>query len=310
MKIFRAPAPARPALALLLCAAVLLSGCVTAMRTTGTHPATGTAEGGGVALRVFDDDDAKRAGTPSGLGVVTALERREGAAWKPVFRSLSARWAVAGLPPGKYRLRFDGVLDGQGRLQPFREMTRKVTVAEGQVTDVEVVLEHVSPVLVGIGVATAVVAAVLLHDWLDEHDLLPPLPDAGDLAEAVFYIALDVGTSVECCAPGVADVPFVTSHFPRDGETVREPRPRVVFGLSEALRPGGIDQDAIVVRDHRGVRVEGTVSYDPQHWWVVWEPERDLPAGEEFTVRLDPGAIENMAGAELPEPAQFSFRTP
>ena len=86
-------------------------------------------------------------------------------------------------------------------------------------------------------------------------------------------------------------------------------RPRVVFALSEELSAGALEEESITVRDRNGVRQAGTVSWDPEHWWVVWEPERDLPPGEELTVRLDAGSVENLDGVELGEDVVFTFRS-
>jgi len=51
------------------------------------------------------------------------------------------------------------------------------------------------------------------------------------------------------------------------------------------------------------------VSYDPQHWWVVWEPGQDLPGGDTFHVTLAADALQDLAGNELTQPVSFSFST-
>lgn len=299
------PARGRHTVVASLLVAALLVGCAT-VRTTGRRPDDG--EGGGVAVRVFADDDARRAGRPAADGVVSVLERRDGREWHPVFRSLDARWTVTGLPPGKYRVRFTGALDQSGALRPFRPLAQPLRLRAGEVVEVDATLEHVSPALVAVGVATAVVAAVLLHDWLEDHIPLPPLPDP-DLVEAVFTVAMHVGISGGCCDPGGGAAPFVTSHFPEDDALVAARRVRVVFAMSEPLRPGELADDTITVVGESSGPIAGVVSYEPDSWWVVWEPDEDLPRGDTFHVRLDPGTVEDVDGLELGSAAELSFRT-
>ena len=115
-----------------------------------------------MAVRVFPDDDARKAGLVLSGGIVGELERQEGRRWVPVFRSLDARWTVLGLKPGKYRVRFPARLDDAGNEVALEGRPKIVRVHPDQVTEVETVVEHVPPALVAAGVATAVVAAVLL----------------------------------------------------------------------------------------------------------------------------------------------------
>ena len=129
------------------------------------------------------------------LGLFVELERKSGKSWEPVFRSLEPAWSVLGLPPGDYRLRFTSRLDERGEPVALDERPRSVKVRAGEVSEVDAVLEHVDTGLVVVGVIAAVAAAVLLHDWLDEHDLpvppLPPLPPPA-VADAIFWISLDL----------------------------------------------------------------------------------------------------------------------
>lgn len=301
------PRPVR-ALALVL-SALLLTSCFST-QAVGRRPSAG--HGGGVAVRVFPDDEAREAGLVLSGGIVGELERLEGGRWVPVFRSLDARWTVLGLKPGKYRVRFPARLDDTGNEVALDARPKIVRVHSDQVTEVETVVEHVPPALVAAGVATAVVAAVLLWDWLDTHNLpTPPLPPPPPvIVEAVFHVAVQVAIASEGHGPTVEGTPpFVTSHFPEDGDWVAARRVRVTFALSEPIDPKEVDPEAVIVEGERSGRIPGRVSYDPSHWWVVWEPLEDLPRDDVFAATLAPGSVEDLVGMELDSPATFYFRT-
>lgn len=296
------------ALALVL-SVLLLASCFST-QAVGRRPSAG--RGGGVAVRVFPDDDARKEGLVLSGGIVGELERQEGGRWVPVFRSLDARWTVLGLKPGKYRVRFPARLDDAGNEVALEGRPKVLRVHADQVTEVETVVEHVPPTLVAAGVATAVVAAVLLWDWLDAHNLpkppLPPPPPA--LVEAVFQLAVEVAITSEGSSPILERTPpFVTSHFPEDGDWVAARRVRVTFAVSEPIDPKEVDPEAVIVEGEASGPIPGRVSYDPSHWWIVWEPLEDLPRDEVFEVTLAPGSIEDLAGAELDSSATFRFRT-
>lgn len=282
-----------------------LSSCVS-MRTTGSREAGD--RGGGVAVTVFADDDARRAGVPSPAGVVSELERREGSSWRPVFRSLAPSWAVAGLPPGSYRLQLPATLDEAGNVVRLSGASKALEVREGKITEVQAVLEHVPAALVVLAAVTVVVAAVLLADWLDDHDLpVPPLPPP-EVAEAVFYLTLDLAGPAWV---GVSDAtnPAVTSHFPAAGAVVAARRVRVVFAMSEPLQPGELDAAGVSVLGEASGLLPGVVSYDSAHWWVVWEPTADLPPSDTFHVTLAADTLEDAGGNELTAPVSFAFRS-
>jgi len=38
-----------------------------------------------------------------------------------------------------------------------------------------------------------------------------------------------------------------------------------------------VDPEAVFVEGESSGRIPGRVSYDPSHWWIVWEPLDDLP---------------------------------
>lgn len=295
--------------------ALILSGLLFAscFSTQAVRRRPSPGQGGGVAVQVFPDDDAREAGLVLSGGIVGELERLEGKQWVPVFRSLDARWTVLGLQPGKYRVRFPARLDDAGNEVPLEVRPKTVRVRADQVTEVETVVEHVPPALVAAGVATAVVAAVLLWDWLDTHDLpTPPLPPPPppELVEAVFHVAVGVTVTSEGPAPAVGGAPpFVTSHFPEDGDWVAARRVRVTFAMSEPIDRREIDPDAVVVEGKLSGPVPGRVSYDPSHWWIVWEPLDDLPRDDVFEATLAPGSVEDLTGLELDDAIRFSFRT-
>lgn len=285
---------------------VSLVGC-TSIRQVGTRPFEG--EGGAVRVRVFADDDAREAGRVLPARIVGELERQEKRAWKPVFRSIEPAWTVAGLAPGRYQIVFSARLNAEGEVEGLERTVRlPVDVAEGQVAEVEVVLDHVSTGMIVAGVAAAVVAAVLLSDWLDDVDLpAPPLPPAW-VADTVFWITLDLATE-----PGVwverPPGPTVTSHFPRAGERVEAARPRAVFVLSEPLDAASVRPDAIRVTDAEGRLLPGRTEWDGERWWLVWEPEEDLPRGATLHVELDAEGLAADTGLPFAGPVGFDFET-
>ena len=282
------------------------TSCVS-VRTMGTHPASGA--GGGIAVRVFPDDGDRKAGRVGPGGVLGELQAERGNQWVTVFRSLNPSWTVAGLPAGAYRIAFPARLDDAGNVVRLDVNPTAVRVEEGRVTDVQAVLDHVPVGLIIVGVVTVVVAAVLLADYLKDHDLpLPPPPPPG-LAEAIFYVSLDLAMTPSW-EPAAEHMPaVVTSHFPGTGATVTARRPRVIFALSEPLRPTSLNADAITVLGEASGLVTGQVIADAEHWWVVWEPRADLPAGDTFHVTLAKDGIEDAGGNELSSAATFTFHT-
>lgn len=296
-----------------LLAALLFSSCFSVQ--TRHHPlADPRSTTGGVALRVFADDASRRALAPGPRGLFVELERREGrGGYAPVFRSLEPAWSVMGLPAGEYRLRFPARLDENGDAVTLDEKPRRVRVRSGEVTEVDAVLEHVNRGLIAAGVITAVVAAVLLDDWLDDHDLpLPPLPPPPpEVIEAIFYVTLDAATSpVEPWqAAGPVSTPVVTSHFPPADARVAARRVRVTFALSAPLDARTVRADGVtVLAEEHGV-VPGNTTYDPDRWWIVWESDEDLPRDDTLHVTLADDAVEDLRGDDLPASVSFVFRT-
>ncbi len=297
--------------------ALLLQACLSV--ETRHHPMTGAGQAGdglgGIALQVFADDDAHRAGTPGPRGLFIELDRKTGNSYAPVFRSLEPAWSVMGLPPGEYRLRFPARLDEKGHAVTLDEEPRKVTVLAGEVTEVDTVLEHVDKGLIVAGV----IAAVALAVFLDSHDLpvppIPPLPPPPGVLDAVFWVSLDAATSPVYGPPGTwvaagpARAPVVTSHFPPDEARVAADRVRITFALSGPLEGAELADDAITVLGEKSGLLSGHTSYDGDRWWLVWEGDADLPRDEIFHVTLSAEAFEDAYGNELPEPVSFTFTT-
>lgn len=290
-----------------LVAVALLAGCATA-RVAGRHPAP-AGPGGGIHLTVFADDDARKARRVLDGSLSGVLERREAKSWTPVFRSLDPSWTVAGLAPGRYRVRFDDRLDPTGHAKGLeRPVSQAVDVREGEIVEVEVILDHVSPAMVAAGAAAVVVAAVLLHDWLDDADLpLPPPPPAW-LVDTVFWVTLDVATDPSTWVPRVR-APQVTSHFPHADDLVAAPRVRVVFALSEPIDPASLAPDGVIVETADGTPLPGRVGWDADRWWVTWTPTEDLPRAETLTATLAAEGLRNPDGDLLAASASFRFRT-
>jgi hypothetical protein len=278
-----------------------LAGCLS-VQTTTTRPAEGP--GGGVAVQVFADDSARRAGKPSPSGIMGELDRKEGANWVPVFRSLNPAWTVAGLPPGPYRVRFPARLDEAGNVVRLEGTATEVKVAEGKITDVKAVLDHVDTALIVAGV----VAAVLIAKYVHDHGLPDPPPPPPGLLD-VLYVSIDIMTGPGWT--GVADrlPPTVTSHFPSTNALVAARRPRVIFSFSEPLRPQDVKPDGVTVLGETSGLVPGQVSYDAQNWWVIWQPQADLAPGDTFHVTLARDAVEDLAGNEPESPTTFTFKT-
>jgi hypothetical protein len=292
---------------------LLTSSClsVSSQQRPLDEPAGAT---GGIALKVFADDAALRAQSPGPRGLFIELERREaGDRYTPVFRSLEPSWSVMGLPAGEYRLRFPARLDEWGNAVALDQKPRRVKVHAGEVTEVETVLSHVNYGLIAAGVVTAVVAAVLLEDWLDTHDLpdppLPPLPPPPVL-DAVFWVTLDIATTPEIWMPaGPATAPVVTSHFPPSDALVAARRLRVTFALSEPLAVNRIASDAVTVLAEEAGLVPGSTSYDPEHWWIVWDADEELPRADLLHVTLAAESVNDLRGDEMEGPVSFQFRT-
>lgn len=303
----------------LLVAALLLNSCLSVQ--TRHHPITGgggagvTDGSGGIALQVFADDDAQKAGTPGPRGLFIELERKEGTRFTPVFRSLEPAWSVMGLPPGEYRLRFPARLDDQGNAVKLDEEPRVIKVLAGEVTEVDTVLEHVDKGLIVAGV----IAAVALAVFLDVHDLpvppLPPIPPPPGVLDAVFWISLDAATPPVYGPPGgwvpagPGRTPVVTSHFPPDGARVAADRVRITFALSGPLDAHTLQDGGITVLGEKSGLLPGHTSYDGNRWWLVWEGDGDLPRDETLHVTLSEEAIEGMNGDELTAPVSFAFTT-
>jgi hypothetical protein len=300
MNVFRRPLAALLALGLLV-------GCASA-RESGRTPLEG--DRGGVRVAVFADDDARSRGELLGEPISGVLERRSGDAWEPVFRSLEPSWAVVGLEPGEYRVRFDLTLDPAGQPKDLeRPVRERVEVARGEIVEVELVLDHVSPAMVAAGAAAIVVAAVLLHEWLDDVDLPAPPPPPSWALEAAFWVTLDLITAAPTEWAPTVRPPQVTSHFPRAGETVEPGRVQVVFTLSEPLDATRLEPGSIVVEDEDGVEVPGAARWDPERWWLVWEPEDSLAPDSRFHVRLAAEEIADLTGQEIAGATGFEFET-
>jgi hypothetical protein len=287
-------------------AALALTGCLS-VKATGTRTVPGP--GGGVAVQVFADDDAKRAHKPGPAGVLGELDRRGDGGWAPVFRSLDPAWAVAGLPPGTYRLRVPARLDEAGNVVRIDEKAIELKVQEGRVSQAEIVLKHVDTGAVVVGVVAVVIAAVLLHEWLENHDLPDPPKPPDDLIEAIVWVSIDLHPSPEWSGPADREPPLVTSHFPEAGALVAARRPRVVIAVSEPLQAAELEANGVAVLAERAGLIPGVVSYDPERWWVVWQPQADLPAGDTIHVTLAAGAVEDLGGNEMKGAVTFTFAT-
>ena len=283
-----------------------LSGCVS-VRETGTRAVPGP--GGGVSVRVFADDAARRAQRPGPAGVMGELERQENGAWAPVFRSLDPTWAVAGLPAGTYRLRVPARLDAAGNVLRIDEKAAVLKVKEGLVTEAEIVLKHVSTGAVIAGAVAVAIAAVLLHEWLEDHDLPePPLPPP-EVLEAIVWVSIDLHALPGWSGPADSQPPMVTSHFPAAGAVVAARRPRIVLALSEPLRAEEIEPAGVTVLAEKGGLIPGVVTWEGESWWLTWQPQAVLPAGDTIHVTLAADAVEDLGGNEMESAVSFTFAT-
>lgn len=283
-----------------------LSGCLS-VRTAGSRPAEGG--GGGVALVIWADDEARRAGVPGPSGVLGELDRDEGGRWVTIFRSLNPAWVATGLPPGRYRVRLPVRLDGSGNVVRVTEGATEVRVADGRITEVEAVLEHVDTGLVVAGVVAAVVAAVLISDYVSEHGLPKPPPPPPELLDWAFWVTVDLASGGPWQAVADREPPVVTSHFPATDALVAARRPRLLFVFSERLAAASLEPDAVSVLSETAGLIPCVVSYDDANWWVAVAPQHDLPLGDTIHVTLGPGAVEDASGNGLIAPLSFAFRT-
>ena len=290
--------------------AVLFAGCFS-VHTVGRHPLEQGGETGGVSLRVFADDSARHQGAVGPRGLASELARQEKQVWSTVFRSLDPRWTVLNLAPGRYRLHFPARLDAEGNVVKLEERDQVFEVRAGEVTDVDATLEHVNRAAVAVGVVAAVAAAVLLHDWLDDHDLpLPPLPiPPPGLVDAVFYLTFDAGVGAGWQTSGAPAAPIATSHFPDDGATTSARRVRITFALTTPIPVARVNAGGVKVLGETSGLCEGTLDYDAAHGWLIWTPAEDLPRGDTFHVTLGTDAVEDAGGNALPAPMTFTFQT-
>lgn len=299
----------RPSLARLL-VALLLVGCATA-REAGRSPIDG--DRGAIRVAVYADDDARETGRLLGEPIAGVLERQAGDRWQPVFRSIESSWAVAGLEPGRYRVRFDLTLDDGGQPEDLeRPVRREVDVRSGEAVDVELLLDHVSTGMVVAGAAAVVVAAILLHEWLDDLDLpRPPLPPPSWGLDVAFWVTLEASGPRTVWTPS-RGAPQVTSHFPAAASTVDADLVRVIFVLSEPIDAERLEDGDIVVSTDGGdgwIELPGRVSWDEAQWWLIWEPEEPLPRGRRFRATLRADAIADATGLHLAGPTGFDFDT-
>jgi hypothetical protein len=293
--------------AVLLATAALLAGCAS-VREAGRERIQG--DRGGVRVAVYQNDDARAAGRRVSGAIAGTLEFREEHGWVPVFRSLDSSWTVAGLAPGRYRVRFDEALDAEGRVEGLeRPVSDTVDVKPGEIVKVEVILDHVSPAMVAAGAAAVVVAAVLLHEWLDDLDLPSP-PSPPDWAlDTAFYVTLDFIDSGPPEWVPRERAPQVTSHFPRQGDRVAAERIRIVYSLSEPIDLARFGPDAITVATEDGAAIPGRAEWDAKHWWVIWTPDDDLPAGARLTATLHAADLADTEGVPLVGDSTFGFST-
>ena len=149
----------------------------------------------------------------------------------------------------------------------------------------------------------------MLHEWFEDLDLPhPPLPPPipGDF---VFYLTYELSAFRGCC-PGRPDrSPLVTSHFPEDGDLVAARRIQVIFAASEPLDPDAVDRGSVTVLAEEAGLIPGRVRYDPERWWIVWEPDGDLPRNDTIHVTLATDRIEDLGGNRLPSPVSLTFVT-
>ncbi len=294
------------AIVVLLLPAIILSGCVSVH-----HVASEVVDGesGGVSVKVFADDDARKDGVLSPRFVVGELERSTAGGWQPIFKSLDPAWTVLDLPPGKYRLTFPAMLDGDGNATLTDDDGRIFRVKKGRIAQLETTLYHSSKALIAAGVVTAVVVGLILIDWLDDHGLPSPPVPPDLLFDVAFAITLDLSFD-PVRGPGAGGrPPVVTSHFPEEGALVASRRLRLIFVASEPLDAFELPAKSVTVLAENAGLVAGYVTYDPDRWWVIWEPHEDLPRDDIVHVTLDPEAIHDLGGRELVAPVSFSFRT-
>jgi hypothetical protein len=289
-----------------LTVALPLSGCLS-VRSAGSRATDGS--GGGVALAVFADDNARRAKLPGPAGVLGELDRHDGDRWVTVFRSVNPAWVATGLPPGRYRVRLPARLDDAGNVVRLGDRATEVRVVEGRITEVEAVLEHVDAGLVAAGVVAAVAAAVLISDYVSEHGLPEPPAPPPELLDLAFWVTIDLATGGPWQAVADREPPVVTSHFPAAGALVAARRPRLLLVFSERLAPASLEPDGVTVLSESAGLIPCVVSYDDANWWVAVSPQQDLPAGDAIHVTLSAGAVEDAGANELAAPVSFAFRT-
>jgi hypothetical protein len=281
-------------------AQLALAGCATA------GGAAARVESGGVTVQVFADEAAVRARRPGPAGAVGELERRLGERWVTVFRTLSPAWAVAGLPPGGYRVRVRSRVNDAGREVRVRERVAEIEVAGGELAGVELVLDSGAAMVAG--AAAAATAAAVMREVLDYERLRRP-PPAGGSPAGVPARVFDLRLAEREAGEPDRGPPVVTAHLPQDGALVSARRPHIVLALSEPPGAAALLAGALTVTAEADGPVAGTAAVDRERWWVVWEPEAALPAGRTLRVTLAAGAVADAAGNALQGAVSFTFVT-
>lgn len=287
------------ALVLVALSPLALDGCVSvglARRPLGTAEETAA-----LSVAFFEKTRDRDAGRPLSTPVFSRLVRtsKEGAA-TVAARSISSRWSVEGLPPGRYRLEATRRIDAHGDVVPLsKPVGRSLDLRGGEKLTADVVLSKVPVVWIVLAAVTVVALAILAIDLFDDVDIpVPPLPPP----EAV-VVAAEIVTDVVTEGAGVAAdradaAPAAADVFPAPGSVVAARRVAVTFLLTRPLAPDGVGEGAVLCLGSLSGEIPGAVTWLETEQALRFAPSRDFTPGETVTVTLDLGRLESPEGAE------------
>ncbi len=302
--------PFRRAPALLVLAALCplaLDGCVSV--GLSRRPLGATEETASLSVAFFERTKDRDADRPLSTPVFSRLLRAgEGVAEVVVARSMSSRWSLEDLPPGRYRLEATKRIDRHGDVVPLSEpLSKKLLLRAGETLDADVVLSKVPVLWIVVAAVTVVALVILAIVVLDSSDVpRPPPPPLKAVAVVADLTADAVATGTASASKRASLAPAVADVFPAPDSVVAARRVAVTFLLTRPLRPGGIAEGAVLALGTSSGEIEGTVAWLAPEQALRFVPSRDFTPGETVTVTLDLSRVEGAGGA--PGRGRFSTR--
>ncbi len=286
------------ALAVLVALAPLaLDGCVSIGVSQADLPAPPEPSApprGAVSVAVYEKPADREADRHVAFPVLSEL-LLEGKGETLVARSMNPTWAVADLPPGRYRLRVTKRIDERGNVVALDNPGDKAfEVSAGERTVVTVVLRKV-PVFWIVVAALTIVAIIVLTIIGVDRGVLPRPPPLPPIPPVAVMIPIGGGGEGGPGAPAIP-APSAVDVFPAPGSVVAARRVAVTFLLSMPLATSGIEDGAVLAVGTTSGDIPGQASYLAEEQLLRFAPSRDFSPGEEVTVTLDLSKLRGEAG--------------